>query len=67
MDRSDETEVILRLPADLRAQLTRLAQSQHRSLQSMLIVILRDAVDRQNTTSRQDVIDQWDERNKPPS
>jgi predicted transcriptional regulator len=67
MDHAPETEFTIRLPADLHTQLVQLAQTEHRSLQSLLVTLLREAVDKRNSTTRQDVLDQWDDRNRPPS
>lgn len=67
MEHATETEFTIRLPADLYTQLVQLAQTEHRSLQSMLVTILREAVDKQQSTTRQDVLDQWDDRNQPQS
>lgn len=67
MNDSSETQFILRLPAELHAQLVELARVEHLSLQSLLIVIAREAVEKRNTESRQDVMDQWDEKDQSPS
>lgn len=67
MDHSTEIEFMLRLPADLHTQLVQLAESEHRSLQSMLVTILREAADKQQSQTRQDVMDQWDDRDRLPS
>lgn len=67
MDHSTELEFTLRLPADLHTQLVQLAEVEHRSLQSLLVTILREAVDKQQSQTRQDVMDQWDDRDQPPS
>lgn len=66
MDERTETQFMLRLPPDLHDHLVKLAQAEHRSLQSLLVTLLRSAIDSKNTTSRQDVIDQWDETNQGP-
>jgi hypothetical protein len=67
MDHSTEMEFNLRLPADLYTRLVQLAEAEHRSLQSMLVTILREAVDTQQSQTRQDVMDQWDDRDRPLS
>lgn len=65
MDHATEHEFTIRLPEDLHAQLVQLAQTEHRSLQSLLVTILREAIEKQNNMTRQDVLDQWDDRNRP--
>lgn len=67
MDHLTEVEFNLRLPADVYTQLVQLAEGEHRSLQSMLVTILREAVDKQQSQTRQDVMDQWDDRDRLPS
>lgn len=64
---STEIECTVRLLAELHQQLVQLAQDEHRSFQSLLVTILRQAVDTQNNTTRQEVMDEWDERNRPLS
>ncbi len=67
MNDSGETQFTLRLPAELYAQLVKLAQAEHLSLQSLLVAIAREAVEKRNNESRQDVMDNWDESNQLPS
>lgn len=62
-----ETQFTLRLPAELHAQLVQLARAEHLSLQSLLVAIAREAVEKRNTEARQDVMDSWDESNRRPS
>lgn len=67
MDQATEMEFMLRLPADVYTQLVQLAEAEHRSLQSLLVTILREAVDKQQSQTRQAVMDQWDDRDRFPS
>ncbi|HEY0605629.1 MAG TPA: Arc family DNA-binding protein [Herpetosiphonaceae bacterium] len=67
MDQAPEMEFMLRLPADVYTQLVQLAETEHRSLQSLLVTILREAVDKQQSQTRQAVMDQWDDRDRFPS
>lgn len=67
MDHATETEFTLRLPAELYTQLVQLAESEHRSMQSLLVTMLQDAVDKQQSQTRQAVMDQWDDRDRLPS
>ena len=67
MDRSTEMEYTLRLPADLYTKLVQLAEVEHRSFQSLLVTLLHEAVAKHQSQGRQDVMDQWDDRQQPPS
>lgn len=67
MSAENETQFILRLPSELHAQLVKLAQAKHLSLQSLLVAIAREAIEKRDTESRQDVMDHWDEGQQPPS
>ncbi len=42
----------------------RVEEAEHLSLQSLLVAIASEAVAKRNTEARQDVMDQWDERNR---
>ncbi|MBV9787849.1 MAG: Arc family DNA-binding protein [Chloroflexi bacterium] len=64
MDHATEMEFTLRLPADLYTQLVQLAESEHRSLQSMLVTMLRETLDKQQNQTRQDIMDQWDDHDR---
>lgn len=64
MDHATETEFTLRLPADLYTQLVQLAEAEHRSLQSMLVTMLRETLDKQQSQTRQDIMDQWDDHDR---
>ncbi len=67
MNDSSETQFTLRLPSELHTQLVNLAHAEHLSLQSLLVAIIREAVEKRNSEGRQDVMDHWDEHNQPPS
>ena len=53
--------------AALQAQLVNLAHAEHLSRQCLLVAIAREVVEKWNTAARQDVLDSWDERNRPPN
>ena len=67
MNDSSETQFTLRLPTELHTQLVELARAEHLSLQSLLVAIAREAIEKRNSEGRQDVMDRWDEHNQPPS
>lgn len=64
MHDSSDIPFTLRLPPELHAQLLHVANAEHLSLQSLLVAIASEAVAKRNTEARQDVMDQWDERNR---
>lgn len=66
MEDSAAKPYTLRLPPELHTQLLELAHSEQRSLQSLIVAILSEAVDKWHTARRQDVIDHWDENDRPP-
>jgi predicted transcriptional regulator len=62
MDHSTDQEFTLRLPQELHTELVKLAQAEHLSFQSLLVAILREAVTKNNNVTRQEVMDEWDDR-----
>jgi len=67
MHHADDTQFTLRIPPDLHAELSKLAQEEQRSLNSLLIALLRDAIDTWHNDTRQRVIDRWEDTNQPPT